>query len=93
VSLLFITYHVAIAYHPALKPIEARYAVSSQCSSLTPSSLFCGVQLGAFVVFMMDGEADELLMLNVNVEFVVISKTQFEKMNEEDIPKAAWSIS
>jgi hypothetical protein len=67
--------------------------VLSQFSSLTPSSLFCGVQLGAFVVFMMDGEADELLMLNVNVELVLISKTQFEKMNEEDIPKAAWSIS
>jgi hypothetical protein len=40
------------------------------------------VQLGAFVVFMMDGEADESLMLNVNVEFAVISKTQFEKVVE-----------
>ncbi len=44
-------------------------------------------------MFMMDGEADELSILKVKVEFVVISKTQFEKMNEEDIPKAAWSIS
>ena len=44
-------------------------------------------------MFMMDGEADESLMLKVKVLFVVTSKTQFEKMNEEDILKVAWSIS
>ncbi len=92
-SLLFITCHVAIIHHPALNPIEVRYSVLSQFSAVTPSSLFCGVQLGAFVMFMMDGEADELSILKVKVEFAVISKTQFEKVVENVFPLKKFGAS
>ena len=44
-------------------------------------------------MFMMDGEADEPVMLNVNVEFAVISKTQFEKVVENVFPLKKFGAS